>query len=266
MVPHALTVLGIPVSEAQVRRWLTYWAPVKRPYPATELPAALVEQHRSELLAHPDEWRDTFFLYGPGPWVWLAEAEFTSLAAELRTRLADGMRRRTAPKPVPAWPSDPLVVARMVRWMEAGTRSSLHALAAADLRRASQGVLPGAMEVAGTFARGSGPNCFAAVMAAAGEPVSESWVQVDEFSTWLASHAVPVRRGGSPDAPGRVLVWHERGSPAHAAVTIGGGWALQKPSQSWSSPTVVQPVSEVIRSWTYPGTRVHTYELLEDPR
>lgn len=250
----SLSVLGIPVGDDQLDRWLAYWAPSRRPFPASELPVEVVEGRSEADLEHADEWRDTFFLYSGGPWVWLSEQECLGLPPALRGRLAAGLRRRTAPKPALAWPDDPMLVAKMLRWIEAGTRPSLHALAQGELRAASAGPLPGAMELAGTFPHRSGANCFGTVMAAAGEPVAAEWVQLEQFETWLAGSGEPVKGSRWDRESGVVLTWHEQGVLAHAAVTIGGGWALQKPSQSWSSPVIVQPVVEIIRAWNYPGT------------
>ena len=134
-------------------------------------------------------------------------------------------------------------------------------MSAATWRRAAAAV-PEAREVAGTFAAGSGPNCFGTVMAAAGVVEARStWMLQEPFSEWLAERAEPVR-GTSQDAvPGTVLVWHENDQLAHAAITIGDGWALSKPSQSWSSPTMVWTVSESITSWPLAGTRLSRHRL-----
>lgn len=53
------------------------------------------------------------------------------------------------------------------------------------------------------------------------------------------------RPGGRDDVAGTVLVWRSPdGLVQHAAVTLGGGWALHKPSQGWMSPTKVLTVDE----------------------
>lgn len=110
----------------------------------------------------------------------------------------------------------------MMRWVESGVRPSLHALAGHQLEQVTRGNLPGAADLAGTFPRCSGANCFGTVMAAAGRRTHEDWVQQDQFERWLLEQTVPVA-GGSDLDPGRVLIWHERGELAHAAVTIGDG-------------------------------------------
>src|SRR5699024_6587651 len=99
--------------------------------------------------------------------------------------------------------------------------------------------------------------------AARGDVVDERWVQPDEFADWLQEETRPVR-GTAHDADadaGTVLVWRENGKLAHAAVTIGDGWALVKPSQSWSSPRIVRPACELIMGWRYPGTRLERHRI-----
>lgn len=151
-----------------------------------------------------------------------------------------------------AWPSHPQLRVRLVRWVEAGVRPSLHALAGSHLRHVTQGLLPRAAELAGTFPETSGANCFGAVMAAAGHP-THGWVQQHEFEQWLHDRTAPATNGSDGD-PAQVLLWHEHGVLAYAAVTLGDGWVLHKPSQSWSSPTLVWTVEELVRSWRLPGT------------
>lgn len=270
-----LTVLGVEVDEERLRRWTTYYAPGRQPFRLRGLDAPV--RHALEDASLPGgveqvspEHRDTFFLYGGGPWVWLSEDELAGLDGAVRTALLAERRERVRPKPVPAWPSDPLLVPAMVRWVETGSRPSLHLLARDELAAASHGPLPGAATLAGTYAEGSGPNCFAAVMAAAGEPVAQEWVQLDQFRTWLEASTDPLPQAAPPVAetdrrPGCVLVWHEDGELAHAAVTIGGGWALHKQSQSWSSPFAVWPVEEVVRSWLVTGTRLSRHLLRPRP-
>lgn len=202
-----------------------------------------------------------FFLYSPGPWSWLNEDEYRSLEQSLRGALRADQLRRMSPKPAPVWRSDPMLLARMVRWIEIGARPSLHALASDQLRQVSSSVLPRAAELAGHFPLRSGPNCFGAVMAAAGEPVENEWVQLDEFQGWLDRHARPTSQWDNSTA-GLVLVWREHGQLAHAAVTIGGGWVMQKQSQAWCSPVAVCPATEVIKSWRLPAVRLSRYDLI----
>lgn len=266
-----LSVLGVEVDEELLRRWTAHYAPGRQPFAVRDLDEAgraAVEQVAAGAATHDvsDEHRDTFFLYGGGPWAWLTEDELAALDPGLRSALLRERRARVRPKPVPAWPSDPFLVPKLLRWVEAGSLPSLHRLARAELDAVAAGPLPGAADLAGTFADGSGPNCFAAVMAAAGQPVAKEWVQLDQFRAWLEEHTVPLPGKGRPMAevdrePGCVLVWHEDGELAHSAVTIGGGWALHKQSQSWSSPVAVWTVEEVVSSWRFTGTRLSRHLL-----
>lgn len=258
---NRLSVLGILVTDQQVDRWVDFYAPGPQPFRTKDLDPHVVQVLAERSVEITDELRDTFFMYGGGPWTWLSEREFNGLSPGVRALLAGERRDRTRPKPTPAWPSDAMVVPKMIRWVEAGSRPSLHALAEKHLRHASAGPLPRAAELAGTFPQGSGPNCFGTVMAATGLPAENHWVQLDEFSHWLDHSTEPATRLGSDIDAGRVLVWHQSGELAHAAVTIGGGWVLHKPSQSWSSPVLVWTVEEVIRSWQLPGTQLSRHTL-----
>ena len=214
------SVLGIPVPEEQLGRWLKHYCPGRQPFRTRDLPADVVAAlPRTRPLPVTDELRDTFFMYGGGPWVWLSEEEYADLPPDVGSVLASERRRRIQPKPVPAWPSEPMLVARLVRWVEAGMRPSLHALAQDHLQRASEGPLPRAGELAGTFPDRSGPNCFATVRAAAGEPVHQDWVQPDQFQEWLDRSTRPAEAGDVAESAGQVLVWRQDGDLAHAAVT-----------------------------------------------
>lgn len=255
------TVLGIPITGTQFERWLGFYAPARQPFRTRDLSARVVGSlPDSSPESLTDELRDTFFMYGGGPWDWLSEDDFADLRTDARAALASERRQRVRPKPAPAWPSDPMILSKLLRWVEAGTRPSLHEFAREQLRRASEGPLPRAAELAGSFPARSGPNCFGAVMAATGEPVEHDWVQLDQFQAWLDSHTTP--RASRDQEAGQVLVWHHDGELAHAAVTIANGWVLQKPSQSWSSPVGVWPTEEVINYWRTPGVRLSRHTLL----
>ena len=118
----------------------------------------------------------------------------------------------------------------------------------AEVREATwadaQALLPQARELAGTFADGSGPNCFGTVMAAAGVGrAAQEWMQREPFEQWLAAVTTPVR----DHLPGTVFVWRSErdGLVQHAALTLGDGWVLNKSSQSWATPRLVQSVKDV---------------------
>jgi hypothetical protein len=115
--------------------------------------------------------------------------------------------------------------------------------------------LPRARELAGTFPDGSGSNCFGTVMEACGVDGADGvWMQREPFERWLAEHTTT---GGRDDAPGTVFVWRNAGQAVqHAAITLGDGWMLHKPSQSWMSPRKVRTVGEVKRSTRTAGWRL----------
>jgi cell wall-associated NlpC family hydrolase len=73
-----------------------------------------------------------------------------------------------------------------------------------------------------------------------------TWMQREPFEEWLAAMTRP---GGRDQQAGTVLVWRDAaGAVQHAAVTLGGDWALHKPSQGWMSPTKVLAVRDAILS------------------
>lgn len=257
-------VLGIGVDEALVHRWRGWFAPPVQPFRTdilTPQVAAAVPIRRVE---PTPEWTDTFFMYG-GTWTWLSEEEFNSLRPSLRRSLLAARRRTVRPKSMPGWPSE---LARsgddlMFRWVASGAvRPSRHEAVPSMVWQQAHAVLPQAEQLAGSFAAsGSGANCFGTVLAAAGLEVSEVQVGPDWFQIWLDEHTERITGTQCDDQPGVVFAWTEHGKLTHAAVTIGAGWMLAKPSQSWSSPRLVRPVREVVNSWRYPETSLSRYRL-----
>ena len=141
-----------------------------------------------------------------------------------------------------------------------GRRRSRHnEVSEQSWQRALQ-VLPGARRIGGRFPGRSGPNCFGAVMAAAGVPDADQvWMLREPFEEWLIAGA---RRGGSDEHPGTVLVWRSSdGLVQHAAVTLGDGLALHKPSQGWQSPTKILHTDEVKLSARSRGRRLQRYTI-----
>ncbi len=126
--------------------------------------------------------------------------------------------------------------------------------------RACEAVVPGARALAGTFPFPAGANCFGTVMAASGiASATDEWMLREPFLAWLSSACRP---GGRDQDPGTVLMWRDTsGLPFHAAVTIGDGWAFQKPSGAWWTPRVVVPVDEVIRTNRSPGLRLERHRI-----
>ncbi len=194
--------------------------------------------------------------------VGLSHAAFASLAPPTRaalTRYQVSAGRRLVPtlKSVPAtwrrrlkadgdghrfvwWPDtlrqtgdEPLL-----RFVADDLLPSRHEQVSRQTWRRAASVLPGARELAGTFARSSGPNCFGTVMAAAGVAnTADQWMLREPFEEWLCTHT---RQGGADHLVGTVLVWRDvRGAAQHAAVVVGDGWAMHKPSQGWMTPVRV---------------------------
>jgi hypothetical protein len=148
----------------------------------------------------------------------------------------------------------------LTTYVEEGRRASRHDEVGDDVWASAARLLPGARRVAGTFPAASGPNCFGAVMAAAGVPgADEVWMLREPFEEWLAAATRP---GGRDDVACTVLVWRSPdGLVQHAAVTLGGGWALHKPSQGWMSPTKVLTVVECLASSRASGRRLERRAL-----
>jgi hypothetical protein len=277
-----IRVLGIEVSPALLESWIDWLAPDRQPFYVTARQAAQWELPLDD--TEPDrQQRDTYRTYdvdGSLLSAWLDEPTFMALPRKTRAGLvrAQVTHQRASVPTVRAW-RDVLGPAisqqadghRFVWW-----KSVLRGVAEVALPRiVSQDLgpsrhrevdswptelLPHARELAGTFPDGSGPNCFGTVMAAAGvEGAAEAWMQRQPFDAWLAEHTT---RGGRDDVPGTVFVWRDTNRAVqHAAVTLGGGFMLHKPSQSWLSPRKVRTVAEVRRSTRTVGWHLHRHTI-----
>jgi hypothetical protein len=265
--------LGIEVPDALLGRWSHWFAPDSQPFDIPADSPAAGAGRRFDPIAEP-ELRDTFELYREPPgrvYRSLTNAEFLALDGPERARLLRtraGRARALAPS-VRAWPSlRPAGIVghgdghRFAWWpdllrgletevlrpyVEEGRRASRHQEVPSSVWSDVSALLPSARELAGTFPEGSGPNCFATVMGAAGvQGAASTWMLREPFEEWLADTTRP---GGRDDDPGTVLVWRSAsGDVQHAAVTLGAGWALHKPSQGWMSPVKVLTVRDVILS------------------
>ncbi len=261
------TVLGIPVDDELMARWRGWYSPPYQPFRVDPLEKRFAALVPSRALAESPEWCDTFAKWYGGDWTWLAEEEFRALDPEVRRALMDIRRRGPGSKPSPVWPSElrRRGDAPLIRWVEAGVRPSRHTEVPGDVWERARDSLPGADRLAGTYAvSGSGANCFATVMAAAGVPdVASTWVTPEPFVEWLRASAIPVTGTGQDTEPGVVFVWTEHGAVAHAAISIGGGWMLSKPSQCWNSPRLVRNLREDVNGWRFPGTRLSRHRLIQ---
>lgn len=255
------TVLGIEVDDALVEHWVEWFAPAQQPFDVRVLSPQADGTHIGTAATLSPEVRDTFFVYEPG-FSTLTEHEFAALSPGQRRALVAARPRGLRPV---TWPTDPLELRqrRALAYVEHGVAPSRHReVSDATWGRAAEH-LPEAERLTGTFADGSGPNCFGAVMAAAGVPSAETvWMLREPFEAWLRTACSPTRGTSADDAPGTVLVWRDRaGLAQHAAITIGDGWALNKPSQAWCSPYLVWTVRETIAHNRVSGQRLERHRL-----
>jgi len=278
--------LGIEIGPTLAAKQAAWFAPSHQPF---LIPRGSAETIGVAPLSEglPAELRDTFEIYNvPAEiaCILVGEDEFNDLGRSARSELVRSQIRlgravipsvRSAPAEVRARASTQADGHRFVWWpsllqghqepvlgayLRFGRRRSRHLEVPDHLWDNARSTLPGARALAGTFPHASGPNCFGTVMAAAGRPeAADVWMLQEPFEEWLSAAAVP---GGTDKDPGTVLVWRSpSGLAQHAAVTIGGGYALHKPSQGWMSPRKILTVREVIASARQPGRRLTRYTL-----
>lgn len=270
-----LTVLGIDVSPALLENWIDWLAPDVQPFFVTRQQAVDWDLPVDDRQPTAEQ-RDTYRTYGVDSSAvlvsWLDEASYLSLPKPIRARLvrAQVNHNRAAVPTVRRWQS---VLGPELRqqadghrfvWWKSLVRNDadvvLPRIVSEDLgpsRHAEVVDWPSerVRELAGTFPSGSGPNCFGTVMAAAGVAGAEDvWMQREPFESWLADHTTA---GGRDDVPGTVFVWRDAAQAVqHAAITIGGGRMLHKPSQSWMTPGKIRTVAEVRRATRTAGWRL----------
>jgi hypothetical protein len=251
---HGVNVLGIDVGTDVLYQWCDWLMPTEQPFlvPRDVTDAAGLADDRDRLSL---EFRDSFRLYDTGDRAvcWLTRAQSRCLPPEVR-RDQRGAHR---------WPSPDRArdVARAVRFVEERRQRSRHAdVDQATWENASR-VLPAARDLAGIFPPGSGPNCLGTVMGAAGVAgAAETWMRREPFEEWLAAASRP---GGRDDLAGTVLVWRDANRAVqHAAVTLGDGWALHKPSQGWMSPTKALTVHDAILDSRVSGRHLQRRTML----
>ena len=268
------TVLGIEVDGELFERWVGWFAPDPQPFivPAVHALARIGNSLPSRLA--DAETRDTFEVYGlAGGTVCRAVTfeEFMSLSRSMRAELVrtQYLLGRALVPSVRSWPAMRVAGTaeqadghRFVWWrkllegheervltafIEDGRRPSRQAEVTEEVWRVASDRLPGARELAGKFPSGSGPNCFGTIMAAAGVVgTADVWMQRDPFEAWLCDSTRP---GGRDEEPGTILLWRSSsGRAEHAALTLGGGWSMHKPSQGWMSPVKVLANNDTVRS------------------
>ena len=289
-----MQVLGIDVDHSLAVQWRTWLAPDTQPFflSVDQIAASGLDALVPRTRVMSDELRDTYAAYRVPRHldaVWMDEQAFRALPRSVRAPLvraqvehrralvpsvrgwsdSDAFRAQADGHRFVWWPSmlgdaDDALVALIVERRE-GLMPSRHLEVRPEVWRTAAPILPCAEELAGTFPPGSGPNCFGTVMAAEGVPgAATAWMMQDLFEAWLKDRTRPMPRGmraAEADArPGTVLVWRDSDNAAqHAAVTLGGGWALHKPSQSWATPRKVLAVRDIVRSCREEGLRLHRY-------
>lgn len=267
-------------------KWREWLAPRVQPFLLSTSDLDLPTSAEGEMTP---ELRDTFRFYSVDRGlrtVWLSEPAFAALKKTTRARLvrAQVIHGRGAVPVVRRWQDllDPGLLRaqadghRFVWWpsLLINDNGAILARVVSEDRHPSRHdevremcwercatILPAARALAGTFPSGSGPNCFGTVMAACGEAgAADVWMLQAPFEKWLDETTRP---GGDDDAAGTVLVWRDSGGEArHAAVTIGEGWGLEKPSQDWHSPRGVLAVRDMIKANRVRGLRLHRRTLL----
>ncbi|HEU4567204.1 MAG TPA: hypothetical protein VFR99_04155 [Marmoricola sp.] len=284
---RGVTVLGIDVPPELFARWVGWISPHRQPFLVradSELARLGHEMAPGEL---PMEAQDTFGVWSLPDGVVcrvLDVDEFQALPRKARAGLVRSQHHlgRWQVPSVRAWPSlrergtaeqgdghrflwwpsllEGVEREAVIPFVEEGVRPSRHREVPEQVWADCAAMLPAARSMGGTFPSSSGPNCFGTVMGAAGvDGAALTWMQREPFEAWLADVTVP---GGRDDEPGTVLVWRSpAGLVQHAAVTLGDGWALHKPSQGWVSPVQVLTVDEVKRASRQPGRRLHRYAL-----
>ena len=286
----ASSCLGIDVPDALLAAWAGWLAPDPQPFlvaspddwPGCEDEGGTITPELA------DTYRLWWGVAQGSMLLWLSEAQLQELPRGTRAALVreQVLRRRGAVPTVRAWQdvlearrlrdqagghrfvwwpslvaSDPGRV--LARFVATGRLPSRHAEVDERTWRAADAVLPGARHLAGTFPEGSTMNCFGAVMAAAHSPMAAAALDdVAPFETWLASECRPATTRGARAAPGAVLLWRDRDRrPVHAAVALGDGWGLEKPSRDWHSPVAVLALDDIVRQSRHPGERLERHSI-----
>ncbi|GGN38447.1 hypothetical protein [Deinococcus daejeonensis] len=275
-----MNVLNIPVDDALLAAWRGWLAPARQPFYLTGAEADALEIEtvpRAGLTLTPEE-RDTVTEWNISAladrvaWLTLAAVDAlppASRRALLRAQVRHGRGNVPLGRAFPElglppgrflWRPEQLTAGVLARVVAASGVPCQRSEVPPGVWRAAQEVLPGARALAGSFPRGSAGNCFGTVMGAAGVPgAAAEWMQREPFEAFLQGRTRP---GGRDDRAGTVLLWRSRdGLAQHAAVTLGGGWALHKAAQTWWTPRVVLPTPTLIRASRSVGWRLSRRQL-----
>ncbi len=275
-----MNVLNIPVDTALLAAWRGWLAPARQPFYLTGAEADALEIEtvpRDGLILTPEA-RDTITEWNIAPladrvaWLTLADVDAlppASRRALLRAQVRHGRGNVPLGRAFPEmglppgrflWRPEQLTAGVLAQVVAAGGVPCQRAEVPPEVWRAAREVLPGAQALAGSFPQGSAGNCFGTVMGAAGVPgAAAEWMQREPFEAFLQERTRP---GGRDDRAGTVLLWRSRdGLAQHAAVTLGGGWALHKAAQTWWTPRVVLPTPTLIRASRSVGWRLSRRQL-----
>lgn len=279
-------ILGIDVEAPLLESWSRWLAPDPQPFlvGSAESWQECVDEGGVLTAEHEDTYRLWWGVEKGSDVIWISEQQFSRLRKPTRAALVREQvsRRRGAVPTVRRWqdlldgkrlrgaadghrfvwwpslisPHAETVLARVVSDRRLPSR---HLEVADEVWRTAAVVLPEARRLAGTFPPGSTTNCFGSVMAAAGTGSAAVYDDVEPFEEWLDSEC---KRGGDTRRPGVVLVWRgQGGAPVHAAVTIGDGWGLEKPSKDWHSPFAVATVADIMRMSRHRGERLERHTI-----
>lgn len=288
-------ILGIDVAPERLSRWVEYLAPDPQPF------VVAGDDHRWDDVGEhglplSPEVRDTFRLWAApagSSLLWLSSTAFHALASDERAALVrEQVARRAGDRPgvgrVPTvrawrdvlgadrlraeadghrfvwWPElldgrADLVLARLVAEARLPSR---HAEVSGSVWAACASILPGAEAIAGSWPPLDAPaNCFSTVMEAVGDEPVGVHDDVAIFDAWLRRRTRPSRDSRSSGL-GTVLVWRIDGEAVHAAVELGAGWALEKPSQEWHAPRAVVRTTDLIEVTRTRGQRLERHTLI----
>lgn len=277
-----MNVLNIPVSPALLDAWRGWLAPARQPFYLTAAEAerlALPTLARASVTLTPEE-RDTLTEWNVAAVAdrvaWLIPADLGALSPAARRELLRaqvrhgrgnvplGARFADLRPDLPAgrflWRPEDLTGVVLARVISQGARPCRRQEVPDAVWDAAAHCLPDARTLAGTFPSGSAGNCFGTVMGAAGVPdAAHTWMQREPFEAFLRDRTVP---GGQDGQPGTLLLWRSgNGLAQHAAVTLGGGWALHKPAQTWWTPRTVLSVPELKTATRTRGWRLERRTL-----
>lgn len=278
-----MQILNIPVSPALLERWRSYLAPSQHHFFLTTAEAqalGLPSQPRDSVTLTPEQ-RDTYATWGiakdADQIAAISAADFDALHSNIQRKiLAMQVRHGHGNVPLgrhfqdllpelPAgrflWRAEqlrPEVLRRVISKDQAPCQREQVPQAVWE---AAAPVLPRVRELAGTWPQGSAGNCFGAVMGAAGvEGAEKDWMQREPFEAFLHERS---KKGGQDTDAGTVLFWRSTdGLAQHAAVTLGGGWAFEKASQTWMTPRMVLPTRQLIAKNRTRGWRLSRLQLI----